>query len=124
MTTVELFGHLNPDEVVTLTQIMAVNGHVPANVGGWRFADGYAGATPRMNGVVGEVASSTDMNGDVTCYVCVSGSDVLSLPNTHPDYKPGPGTIWVTVPQPSQIDWRYVRPEYHRRDGWRVAKKS
>ena len=106
---------LNPDEVITMTQIMAVNGHVPANVGGWRMSDGYAGAVHRTNGVVGEV-----VYGDDTAYVCVSGCTTLQLPNTHPDYTPPPGTVWAAVPKPDQIDWRYVRDTYHSREGWRV----
>jgi hypothetical protein len=102
-------GHINPDEVITLTQIMAVNGHVPCNVGGWRMRERHG------NGIVGQV----DHTGSVA-YVCVSGSSTLCLPNTHPDYTPNAGTVWASVPRPDAIDWRYVLPRYHRRAGWRL----
>lgn len=106
---------INPNEVVVMTQIMAVNGDVPANVGGWRLSEGYAGSVQRRNGVVGEVAYDGD-----AAYVCVSGCTQLALPNTHPDYKPCPATLWVSVPRPGSIDWRCVPEVYHDREGWRV----
>jgi len=106
---------LNPDDVVTMTQVMACNGDVPTNVGGWRLSEGYAGGTQRMNGVLGEVARSGD-----TVYVCVRGCLTVRLPNTHPDYTPSVGTVWASVPSPEVIDWRYVPVVYHSRDGWRL----
>lgn len=109
-------GHLNPDDILTLTQIMARNGDVPANVGGWVLVDGYAGATHRANGVVGEVAGQY---GD--WYVCVQGCDALSLPHSHPDYVPSAGTAWAHVPRPQDIDWGYVPSQYYTRDGWRIG---
>lgn len=108
---------LNPDDVVLLTQIMAWNGDVPANVGGWRMNGSYAGATERLNGVLGEVAHSND-----TFYVCIVPCLALKLPNSHPDYVPSHSASWVAVPSPTMIDWRYVPKVYHSRDGWRLKK--
>ena len=109
--------------IVTLTQIMAVNGHVP-RYGGWVWSEEYAGATHRINGVVGEVVYGPNLPSGRSVYVCVQGCADLLLPNNHPDYRPTCSTIWVQVPKSAGIDWNYVRRQYHTRDGWKIASSA
>lgn len=112
-------NHYSYDDMILLTQILAANGDVPANVGGWRLHEGRPRGALDLyadrNGVLGEVM---EVNG--LAFVCVSPCLDLMLPNTHPDYRPVPATVWAAVPEPDQVDWRYVPQQYHRRDGWRV----
>lgn len=95
-------------DIITLARKMAATGGVPTNVGGWRMAADYAGSIFRPRGIVGEVV----YDGAGCAYVCVSGDYSALVPNTHPDYTPRPGTIWASVPHPSEIDWRYVPDQY------------
>lgn len=116
----ESIGHLNYNEVIVLTQIMTVNGDIPADCGGWKSNSDYVGGHQRENGVLGEC----DYDDQGTAYVCVRACLGLSLPNTHPDYVPVLPPRWVIVPQFQSIDWRYVPQQYHRREGWRLLKKD
>ena len=100
---------LNHDDVISMTQIMAKNGDVPANVGGWAVSEGYAGSVQRHNGILGEVVRDGE-----SVYVCVRECQDLALPNAHPQYRPSPGTAWARVPRAADIDWRYVPAKYHR----------
>lgn len=107
---------LSREDAVLLTQIMARNGEVPPTASGWVWVAEYAGDVHRPNGVLGEVARSGE-----SVYVCVSGCDVLALPNSHPDCRPSCGTVWVRVPRPADIDWRYVPSKYRDSASWRIG---
>lgn len=111
---------MNYNEIVSLTQIMAVNGDVPRNVGGWQWSEGYAGGVHRRNGSLGEVAYSTDMEGARTAHVCIRGCTALCLPSDHADFVPTEETVWATVPRTP--DMRFVSSQYHTRDGRRVRQ--